>query len=65
MRLQLGHWAIVVVFIVVVLLYDDSIQISNKFIQALLHTITSMLHSFLIGCTMDVEWWQNLVPLYS
>ena len=31
--LKLGHWAIVVVFIAVVLLYDDSIQISKKFFQ--------------------------------
>ena len=41
----MGHWASVVVFIVVVLLYDDSILISKKIIQALVRAISSMTHS--------------------
>ena len=61
---KLGHWAILLMFIVVVLLYDDSIQISRKVIQTLVRTTTILIHSIWIGCTMDVQWWQNLVPLY-
>ena len=61
-RLKLGHWSIVVIFIVVVLLYDDSIQIFFKFIQTLVRAIASIAHSFLIGCAMGVQWCKNLVP---
>ena len=44
-RLKLGRWSITIVFIVVVLLYDDSIQISKKFIQTLVRAITRMTHA--------------------
>ena len=39
------NWAIVVVFVVVVMLYDDSIQISKNVIQTLLQTIASMTNA--------------------
>ena len=41
-RLKLGHWAFVIVFMAIVLLYDDSIQISKKAIQTLVCAIASM-----------------------
>ena len=41
---MLGHWEIVVVFIVVMQFYDDTIKISKKVIQTLVHAIASMEH---------------------